>query len=93
MNKELLQKIHSIANTDIHNIVSKYVNLTPRDRDYHGDCPFCKEVGRFAIAPSKGMFYCFSCARGGGSVMFLGLIQDKPLDEVVKDLSETYSIC
>jgi DNA primase len=92
MNGVLKEKVKIISKTDIYNIIADYVDLTAKDRDYHGDCPFCKQSGKFAIAPSKGMFYCFGCQKGGDPITFLQLVTNKTSEEIMTELAAKYGL-
>ncbi|MBN3949372.1 MAG: hypothetical protein HWQ38_24080 [Nostoc sp. NMS7] len=92
MSEALIEKARTVSMTDIHNIVSDYVHLTARGKDYHGDCPFCKQNCTFTIAPKFGMFYCFGCREGGDPIKFLRLMTNKNSEEIVTELSVKYNL-
>jgi DNA primase len=92
MDEELTEKVRTISKTDTYNIIADYVDLAAKDRDYHGDCPFCKQSRKFLIAPSKGMFYCFGCQKGGDPITFLQLVTNKTSEEIMTELAAKYGL-
>ncbi|HOV24136.1 MAG TPA: CHC2 zinc finger domain-containing protein, partial [Candidatus Marinimicrobia bacterium] len=60
------------ARTDILEIVSDFVQLKQRGRNYFGLCPFHEEkTPSFSVNPSLGIFHCFGCGKGGNAVTFI----------------------
>ncbi len=58
--------------SDIVNIVSEYVSLQKKGKNFWGCCPFHHEkTPSFSVAPDKGFFYCFGCQSGGDVFQFL----------------------
>ena len=73
--------------TDIVDIVSRYVNLKRSGADFLGLCPFHSEkTPSFRVTPSKQMFYCFGCQKGGGVIQFLMQIENLTFVDAVKKL-------
>ena len=73
--------------TDIADLVSRYVNLKRSGNDFLGLCPFHSEkTPSFRVTPSKQMFYCFGCQKGGGAVQFLMQIENLTFVDAVKKL-------
>lgn len=73
--------------TDIADLVSRYVNLKRSGNDLLGLCPFHSEkTPSFRVTPSKQMFYCFGCQKGGGAVHFLMQIENLTFVDAVKKL-------
>lgn len=87
-----LKKIKVIAKTDIYNLLSEHVSFQPNGRDYFGDCPFCQGQQTLAIAPSKGLFYCFECHKGGDAITFLCLVTNKTYKNVIAELAIKYDV-
>lgn len=59
------------AATDIVEFIGTVVRLKKRGKDYLGLCPFHNEkTPSFSVSPSKQLFYCFGCHRGGDAVKF-----------------------
>lgn len=79
--------------TDITEVISRYVRLTPAGRDLRGLCPFHQEKSpSFQVTPSKGMYYCFGCQAGGDVFSFLMKIEGLSFSDAVKELARTAGI-
>ena len=79
--------------TDIVDLVSRYVTLKKSGADYVGLCPFHSEkTPSFRVTPSKQMFYCFGCQKGGGPVQFLMQIENLNFPDAVKKLGNECGI-
>ena len=66
-----------VARSDIADVVSSYVRLTPKGSNLWGLCPFHSEkTPSFSVAPDKGIYYCFGCHKGGGPVNFIMEIEN-----------------
>ena len=56
----------------IQDIVQEFVPLKRRGVNYIGLCPFHNEkTPSFTVSPSKGIFKCFGCGKGGNAVNFI----------------------
>lgn len=56
----------------IYDVVSEFVTLRKRGANYWGVCPFHNEkTPSFSVSPSKGIFKCFGCGKGGNAANFL----------------------
>ena len=63
-----IRKVRELA---IEDVLSPYVRLSRKGLTLMGLCPFHSEkTGSFAVTPSKNLFHCFSCNRGGDSITF-----------------------
>ena len=64
-----IRKVRELA---IEDVLSPYVRLSRKGSTLMGLCPFHSEkTGSFAVTPSKNLFHCFSCNRGGDSITFI----------------------
>lgn len=73
--------------TDIVDLVSRYVTLKPSGSDFLGLCPFHSEkTPSFRVTPSKQMYYCFGCQKGGGAIQFMMQIENLTFVDAVKKL-------
>lgn len=86
--------IDEIFNTvQIHDIVSDFVNLKKRGSNFLGLCPFHNEkTPSFTVSPSKNIYKCFGCGRGGNSVQFVMEHEQLNYPEALRYLAEKYSI-
>jgi len=74
--------------TDIVSLVSEYVKLEKKGRNYTGACPFHQERDpSFTVSSEKQMFYCFGCQAGGSAFKFLMLIEGLTFVESVRRLA------
>lgn len=74
--------------TDIVQLVSEYVRLEKRGKNYVGSCPFHQERDpSFTVSSSKQIFYCFGCGAGGNVFKFLMLCENLTFPEAVHRLA------
>lgn len=74
---------------DITDIVSNYVTIKRRGRNYVGLCPFHGEkTASFNVYPENGSFYCFGCGVGGDVITFIEKIENLDYIESVKFLAQ-----
>ena len=86
-----IQKIFDAA--DIYEVVSEFVNLKKRGVNYIGLCPFHNEkTGSFTVSPSKGIYKCFGCGKGGNAVNFIMEHEQMSYVEALKFLAGKYHI-
>lgn len=78
---------------DIVDVVSEYVVLRKRGKDFVGLCPFHDEKSpSFTVSPSKQMYYCFGCQAGGNAIKFVMDLSKRHFTEVVLDLARRYQV-
>lgn len=88
---ELLDQIRD-AN-DVVDLISEYVPLKKRGKNYVGLCPFHSEKQpSFTVTPDKQIFYCFGCGEGGNVISFLMKHDKLSFPEAVKVLAKRASI-
>ncbi|MGP6140093.1 DNA primase [Jeotgalibaca sp. A127] len=89
--EETINKIRS--ETNIVDIVSQYVQLKKRGKNYFGFCPFHDErTPSFSVTDEKQIFHCFSCGRGGNLFTFLMEVDGISFVESVKKAAEMSDI-
>lgn len=86
--------INEIRNkTDIVDVVSKYVNLTKRGKNYIGVCPFHDDHSpSMSVSPEKQIFTCFSCGASGNVFTFVSDFEKISFSEAVKLLGDKLGI-
>ncbi len=83
--EEVIEQVRN--NTDIVDIVSEYVQLTKRGRNYFGLCPFHGEqTPSFSVTQEKQIFHCFGCGAGGNAITFLMDIENLSFQDAVSKL-------
>ena len=88
---ELIEEIR--INNDIVDVVSEYVKLEKKGKNYFGLCPFHREkTPSFSVEPSKQIFYCFSCSKGGSVFQFISLAEKLDFVEAVRFLADRAKI-
>ena len=82
-----------IDTADIIDVVQDFVNLKKRGVNYLGLCPFHNEkTPSFTVSPSKGIYKCFGCGKGGNSVNFIMEHEHLGYPEALKYLAKKYNI-
>ena len=78
---------------DILDVISQYVDLKKRGKNYFGLSPFRSETKpSFSVAPDKNMWYDFGSGQGGNAVQFLVEYEKISFPEAVRSLAEKYGI-
>lgn len=79
--------------TDILDLVSEYVKLEKRGRNYIGLCPFHDEkTPSFTVSEDKQIYHCFGCKKGGNVFQFTQEIKDISFVEAVKELGDRVNV-
>ena len=78
MNKLSKEQIDEInKNTDIVALVSEYIHLEKKGKDFKGLCPFHEDTTpSFSVSPDKNIAHCFVCGGGGSPISFLQQIEN-----------------
>ncbi|MEW6007776.1 MAG: DNA primase [bacterium] len=91
ISNEVLNQIYERCN--LVDLVSQYVVLKKRGKNFVGLCPFHEEkTPSFTISPEKQLFYCFGCGRGGNIFSFLQEKENLSFIEAVKTLAGSLNI-
>lgn len=78
---------------NIVDVVSRYVTLKKRGRNYLGLCPFHTEkTPSFSVNAEKQIFHCFGCGVGGNVFSFLMRHDNLNFVDAVKRLAEENGI-
>lgn len=89
--KETVDLIFETAR--IEEVVSDFVSLKKRGANLLGNCPFHDEkTPSFTVSPTKGIYKCFGCGKGGNPVNFI--MDHEKLDYVdaLKHIAKKYHI-
>ena len=82
-----------IAAADVVDVIKDFVSLKKRGLNYIGLCPFHNEkTPSFSVSPSKGIFKCFGCSKGGNVVNFIMDHEQLSYVEALKYLAKKYNI-
>lgn len=74
---------------NIVDIVSEYVQLKPKGRNFWGLCPFHNEkTASFSVSEDNQMFYCFGCHKGGNVIHFVMEIERMEFLDAIEHLAE-----
>src|SRR5438270_201563 len=78
---------------DIVRVVGEYVRLKKTGKDLSGLCPFHQEqTPSFTVSPSKQIFYCFGCHKGGDVFNFVMDMEKCEFPEAMKLVAEKCGI-
>jgi len=94
MGKISEQSIEQIRNrADIIDIISSYMELKKRGRNFFGLCPFHNEkTASFSVSPEKQIYKCFGCGAGGSSIDFVMEIEKLDFIESIRYLADQYGV-
>lgn len=86
--------INEIRNKiDIVDVVSRYVNLTKKGKNYIGVCPFHDDHSpSMSVSPEKQIFTCFSCGATGNVFTFVSDFEKISFSDAVRLLGEKAGI-
>ena len=88
---ELIEEVRQ--SNDVVDIISQYVHLTRKGRNYFGLCPFHNEKSpSFSVSPDRQIFHCFGCGVGGNVYTFLMKIEGITFKEALEQLAERANI-
>ena len=80
-------------NANIVDIISSYIPLTKKGRNYFGLCPFHREKSpSFSVSADRQYFHCFGCHVGGNVIHFISKIENVNFVESMQILSERAGI-
>ena len=82
-----------LTRADIESVVSRYVLLTRKGTNMWGLCPFHSEkTASFSINPSKQIFHCFGCGKGGNAIKFIMEIEHLSYPDAIRHLGALYGV-
>ncbi len=75
--------------TDIVRVIQDYVQLKKKGANWMACCPFHKEkTPSFSVSPTKEIFYCFGCHKGGSVFNFVMEIERASFPEAIKIVAD-----
>ena len=78
-----------VARNPIEDVVGQFVTLKRSGSNLFGLCPFHGEkTASFSVNPSKGIYYCFGCHKGGGAINFQMEIEGLSYPDAVRALAK-----
>jgi DNA primase len=74
---------------DIVRVISDYVTLKKKGANWMACCPFHQEkTPSFSVNPSKNIFYCFGCGKGGSVFNFVMEMESVSFPEAIRVVAE-----
>lgn len=74
---------------DIVRVIQGYVSLKKKGANWMACCPFHQEkTPSFSVSPSKDIFYCFGCGKGGSVYNFVMEMERVTFPEAIKIVAE-----
>lgn len=81
------------TSVDIVDIVSEYVNLTEKGKNFFGVCPFHDDHSpSMSVSRDKQMYKCFSCGAGGNVINFVMDYENISFLDALKKLADRAGI-
>ena len=91
VSKDVIRQIKE--KTDIVEIISSYVVLKKKGKNWQGLCPFHSEkTPSFTVSPQKLIWHCFGCGQGGNVFEFMMKINNASFEAVLGELAEKAGI-
>ena len=87
--EEIIQEIKQ--STDLVSFIrSRGIKLGKVGKVYQGRCPFhADETASFTVTPSKNLWHCFGCGKGGDVIDLVRYLEGCTFTEAVERLTET----
>lgn len=89
-NNDLFESV--LKKVDICDVISHYINLEKKGRNYVALCPFHddKNLGNFSVSPEKQVFKCFACGKSGNAI---GFVKEKERCSWIEAVKKVCEIC
>ena len=89
--QDTIEKIFDTVRVE--EIVGDFVELKKAGVNYKGRCPFHDEkTPSFVVSPTKGIYKCFGCQKGGNSINFIQELQGVSYPEALRYAADKYNI-
>ena len=74
---------------DIVDVISRYLSLKKKGKNFWAKCPFHKEkTASFSVSSEKQIYKCFGCGKGGNAISFIMDYEKLSFIEALKKLAE-----
>ena len=91
IDRDTIDRIYAAA--DIVEVISDYISLKRKGVNYQACCPFHNEkTPSFVVSPSKGLYKCFGCGKGGNAVSFVMEHENTTYPDALKIVAKKYGI-
>ena len=91
IDRETIERIMDTAKVE--EVVGDFVSLRKRGVNMIGLCPFHNEkTPSFTVSPSKNLWKCFGCGKGGNAVHFIMEHEQLSYPDAIKWLAKKYHI-
>ncbi|MFV0499687.1 MAG: DNA primase [Bacilli bacterium] len=88
-----MDKDNVLDNIDIVDVVSEYITLERKGKNYFGVCPFHDDTNpSMSVSPQKQLYKCFSCGAGGDAINFVKNIENISFNQALVKLGKTVGI-
>ena len=85
--KELIDEL--LKHADIVKIISSYLTVTKKGRNYVAVCPFHDDSNpSLTISPEKRIFKCFVCQTSGNAITFVAKYEKISFNDAVRKVAE-----
>lgn len=90
MNQLTQEQINEIRNSvNIVDVISSYVSLTPKGKNYFGICPFHDDSNpSMSVSPERQIYKCFSCGATGTVFKFIMDFENVSFREAVQKVAD-----
>ena len=77
----------------VEDVINDFVTLKKRGANLLGLCPFHNEkTPSFTVSPTKNLYKCFGCGKGGNAVSFIMEHENYSFPEAIRYLAQKYGI-
>lgn len=91
IDKATVDRIYMTAN--IVEVIGDFISLKKKGTNYQACCPFHGEkTPSFMVSPSKGIYKCFGCGKGGNAVSFIMDHENVSYVDALKYIAKKYGI-
>jgi len=83
---------HLKDSLDIVEVIGNYIELKKSGANYKANCPFHGEkTPSFVVSPSKQIFHCFGCGKGGDAISFVMEQERLSYPEAIEKIAASYN--